>query len=60
MRLSAAFASIAVVASWLSSSCPSTAPLPPLDLPEGCNPLLAGVDCFLPYPSDVFLVDDPA
>ena len=30
----------------------------PLDLPEGCNPLLAGVDCLLPYPSNVFLVDD--
>jgi hypothetical protein len=35
-----------------------TPPTEPLDLPEGCNPLLAGTDCFLPYPSDVFLVDD--
>ena len=30
----------------------------PLDLPEGCNPLLGGADCLLPFPSDVFLVDD--
>jgi hypothetical protein len=45
----------------VSAGCPPPAePLPPLDLPEGCNPLLGGVDCFLPYPSDVFLVDDPA
>lgn len=26
----------------------------PLDLPDGCNPLLGGLDCFLPYPSDFF------
>ena len=31
----------------------------PLDLPEGCQPLLAGQHCALPYPSDYFLVDDP-
>ncbi|MEO6953290.1 MAG: hypothetical protein ABI321_15935 [Polyangia bacterium] len=28
----------------------------PLDLPSGCQPLLAGYDCFLPYPSDYFRV----
>lgn len=33
-------------------------PADPLDLAEGCNPLLAGADCFLPYPSDVFLLPD--
>jgi hypothetical protein len=27
----------------------------PLELPEGCQPHLAGADCFLPYPSDFFL-----
>lgn len=27
-------------------------------VPEGCNPLAADVDCMLPFPSDVFLVDD--
>jgi hypothetical protein len=48
-----------VVAS-LSSACPTTPPSEPLALPEGCNPLLGGVDCFLPYPSDVFLVEDPS
>lgn len=41
------------------SSCTPSAP-PPLSLPDGCNPLLGGHDCFVPYPSDVFLVDDPA
>lgn len=29
-----------------------------LELEEGCQPLLGGVDCLLPYPSDFFLVDD--
>lgn len=32
---------------------------PPLDIPEGCSPLGAGIDCGVPFPSDVFLVDDP-
>jgi hypothetical protein len=32
----------------------------PLDLPDGCQPLLAGHHCTLPYPSDYFLVDDPS
>ncbi len=31
---------------------------PPLDVPSGCQPLLAGADCLLPYPSDYFLVAD--
>ena len=30
----------------------------PLDLPDGCQPLLGGHHCGLPYPSDFFLVDD--
>ncbi|MHB8878707.1 MAG: hypothetical protein ACYC8T_33830, partial [Myxococcaceae bacterium] len=30
----------------------------PLTLPEGCQPLLDGYDCFLPYPSDFFRVED--
>lgn len=33
---------------------------PPLEVPAGCNPLAAEHDCLLPYPSDVFLADDPA
>ena len=32
--------------------------LAPLELPEGCQPLLNGADCLLPYPSDFFLVPD--
>jgi hypothetical protein len=30
----------------------------PLKLASGCQPLLAGYDCFLPYPSDYFRVAD--
>ncbi len=30
--------------------------LPPLSLAEGCNPLLGGGDCFLPYPSDFYRI----
>ena len=30
----------------------------PLKLSEGCQPLLAGQDCLLPYPSDFFRVED--
>jgi hypothetical protein len=29
-----------------------------LNLDPSCQPLLAGVDCLLPYPSDFFLIDD--
>jgi hypothetical protein len=32
--------------------------LPPLTIPEGCNPLAADWDCMLPYPSDFLLKDD--
>lgn len=31
---------------------------PAMDIPEGCSPLGAGLDCGVPYPSDFFLVDD--
>lgn len=34
-------------------------PLPPAEVPEGCNPVAYAHDCMLPYPSDVFLVDEP-
>ena len=34
------------------------APLAPMDLPEGCNPLTIHEDCLLPFPSDHFLVPD--
>ena len=39
-------------------SKPAPKPLPALNLPAGCNPLLAGYDCFLPYPTDYFRVAD--
>lgn len=31
-----------------------------LAVAEGCNPLAADWDCLLPFPSDVFLVEDPS
>ena len=30
----------------------------PSTLPEGCQPLYEGWDCFLPYPSNFFLVEN--
>lgn len=30
----------------------------PLEVRDGCQPLAAGVDCVLPYPSDFFRADD--
>ncbi|MDC0717418.1 hypothetical protein [Nannocystis bainbridge] len=33
-------------------------PLPPAEVPEGCNPIAYAADCLLPYPSDFFLVED--
>lgn len=56
-----AIGSVAVLSLVVSvvSACPPAKTAPePLDLPEGCNPLLGGHDCVLPYPSDVFVVDD--
>jgi hypothetical protein len=38
--------------------CGGPAPLPPLDVADGCQPLAPSVDCGLPYPSDFFVVDD--
>lgn len=41
--------------------CAACEPLEPLALPdEHCQPLLAGADCMLPYPSDFFRVPDAA
>lgn len=35
-------------------------PVASLGLPAGCQPLLGGDDCFLPYPSNFHLQEDPA
>ncbi len=43
-----------IVVLMLVSCSPAAPPLPPLALEEGCQPLLAGADCMLPYPSDFF------
>ncbi len=52
---------LSVFAAALCAACSSKPPpanLPPLNLASGCQPLLAGYDCFLPYPSDYFRVPD--
>lgn len=42
------------------TACPAPEPLlEPLALEEACNPLLAGADCLLPYPSDHHRITDP-
>ncbi len=55
-HISAGKAGLFLVVVLGASGCPQE--LPPLDLKEGCQPLLAGFDCMLPYPSDHFLVVD--
>lgn len=57
MHLTRAGATLAVLT--LTAAC-APPPLPPLDLPEGCQPLLGGADCLLPFPSDFFLAADDA
>lgn len=43
------------------SGTPDAGPdLPPLVVPEGCNPLASEHDCLLPFPSDYFRVEDAA
>ncbi|MBW2526343.1 MAG: hypothetical protein JRI23_19340 [Deltaproteobacteria bacterium] len=32
----------------------------PFVVPEGCNPIAAEHDCLLPFPSDVYLTNDPS
>src|SRR3954466_9957801 len=48
-----------VVVVVVATACPPPAPTAkPISVPDGCNPLGAGLDCGVPYPSDFFLVDD--
>jgi hypothetical protein len=42
------------------SSTEDEAPLEPLEIPAGCNPLVSEVDCLLPFPFDGFAIDDDA
>ncbi len=45
------------------AACSTEGPAPvdvPLAIPEGCQPLLGGESCFLPYPSDFSRVTDSA
>ncbi len=44
----------------IAASCSSAAPAAPLNVPAGCQPLLGGVECTLPYPSDFFRTADPS
>ncbi len=50
-----------IVLCMLVSACPSQEVESGLesDYAEGCQPLLGGADCFLPYPSDFFLRENP-
>lgn len=58
-RLFAVVVSVLVVAA--AAGCPTDpSPVEPLPIEPGCQPLLHGVECALPYPSDFFLVDDDA
>jgi hypothetical protein len=50
--------SLLLASSLLVVSC-TPAPAP-LALADGCQPLLGGADCMLPYPSDFFRVADPS
>lgn len=34
--------------------------VPSVEIPEGCNPVAFEHDCLMPFPSNVFLVDDPS
>ena len=44
----------------LIAACSTEPELEPLTFADGCQPLFAGEECLLPYPSDYFLVDDPS
>ena len=44
----------------LIAACSAEPELEPLTFADGCQPLFAGEECLLPYPSDYFLVDDPS
>ncbi len=46
-----------VAVSLVCFSCSAPTP-PPLNLAAGCQPLLGGADCMLPYPSDFFRSPD--
>jgi len=46
---------VAVIFAGCQSTPEDTAPPP---VPAGCQPLLGGADCFLPYPSDFFRTPD--
>ncbi|MBX7113913.1 MAG: hypothetical protein K1X64_06210 [Myxococcaceae bacterium] len=43
---------------FLAAALSSCSQKPSLNLAEGCQPLLNGYDCFMPYPSDFFRVAD--
>lgn len=57
MRLGIASFAVAVIAG-LGCTSPPTSTVTPLAIPAGCSPLQLEVHCGLPYPSDVWLVDD--
>lgn len=58
LALSAALAACGACGGGDGGGAASVTALPPLALAEGCNPLLGGGDCFLPYPSDFYRVGE--
>lgn len=57
MRAKLALVVIVAVAS-IAACSSSSSDEAPLAVPDGCQPLLDGKECLLPYPSDHFLVAD--
>lgn len=57
MRIAHALLALTVAFAACQSTPEDAAPPP---LPAGCQPLLGGADCFLPYPSDFFRQSDGA
>ena len=41
-----------------ATACSGETELEPLVFADGCQPLYSGEECFMPYPSDYYLVDD--
>ncbi len=59
-RILAALLSLAALATACTSDAVVAQKPPPLSIPQGCDPLLGGAPCFLPYPSDFSRIADPS
>ena len=50
---------IFLASSGVGLTCAPAIDLPPLNVPDGCQPLAPSLDCRLPYPSDYFRIPVP-